>query len=101
VPITLLLIVAVTIPALALWLRRRGGHEMPAWLARLRPLRSIVVAVGEAPAHLIRDRGLLLRVTLANAAVFVCDALTLACCLAATGAGLHPERAFIAFMMAS
>jgi uncharacterized protein (TIRG00374 family) len=101
VPVTLLLVIAIAIPCLALWLRWRGSKATHGALARIRPLQSIIGALGEARPDLLRDRHLLVRVALANAAVFVCDAMTLTFCLAATGYGLHPERAFIAFMMAS
>ncbi len=47
---------------LALWLRRRGSRPLSPALERVPVVRSLLRIVGEAPAGLIVDRGLILRV---------------------------------------
>lgn len=99
--VTVFILVAVSIPALALWLRHRGRHPLPAWVERLVPLRKLIEAIGDTPAELLGDRKLLARVSLFNALVFVADAATLAACLRAVGQPLSPGAAFVGFLAAS
>lgn len=99
--VTTFLLVALAIPALALWLRHRGSKPLPAWVEGIRPVRALLDVVGEAPAELVSDRRLLLVVTAFSALVFLADAATMAACLAALGQPLAPATAFIALMMAS
>lgn len=99
--VTTFLLVALAIPALALWLRRRGSQPLPTWVESLRPIRALIEIIGEAPAKLVSDRRLLLSVTGFNATVFLADAATLAACLCALGQPLMPGTAFIALMTAS
>lgn len=99
--VTSFLLVALAIPLLALWLRRRGSQPLPAWVEGMRPIRALLDVVGEAPEQLVSNRRLLLVVTAFNALVFLADAATLAACLTALGQPLLPGTAFIALMMAS
>jgi uncharacterized protein (TIRG00374 family) len=99
--VTIFLVVAVTIPALALWLRRRGGRPLPKPLEKIGPLRKLLEIVGEAPSDLINNRQLLAEVTLFNGLIFLIDAATLSVCLLAIGQGFHPAAALIALVMAS
>jgi uncharacterized protein (TIRG00374 family) len=61
----------------------------------------LVSVIGEAPAELVNDHPMLLRVTLLNGAVFLADALTLYACLLALGQNAPLATALIAFIMAS
>lgn len=99
--VTSFLLVALAIPALALWLRRRGSKPLPAWIERTAPLRSLLTAIGEAPKKLVADRGLILAVAGCNAFVFLADAGTLAICLHALGQPFAPGAAFVALIAAS
>lgn len=99
--VTTLLIVAVAVPALALWLRRRGSQPLPAAVERIGFIRKILAIVGEAPAALVRDRKLIAKATLCNAGIFLLDSMTLAVCLLALGRPLEPSTAFLAFMAGS
>ena len=99
--VTMFLIVALAVPALALWLRHRGSKPLPPWLERLGPVHRIVVIVGEAPADLVGDRRLLVLVSLLNGCVFLADSATLAACLLALGLPFEPATAFLALMAGS
>jgi uncharacterized membrane protein YbhN (UPF0104 family) len=95
------LLVAVAIPALALWLRRRGSRPLSSRVERLRPVRALLGVVGEAPGELVSDRRLIASVAGFNALVFLADAATLEVCLRALGQPLLPAASFIALMTAS
>ena len=99
--VTLFLAVAFAIPALALWLRRKGSAQLPTTIARFSPIRGMLKTVGEAPAHLVRDRRLVAGVAGMNLLVFLADAGTLLACLAALGHPAPPATALIALVMAS
>jgi uncharacterized protein (TIRG00374 family) len=99
--VTLFLCVATAIPALALWLRKRGSRPLPKRIERVAVVRSLVETVAQAPADLLRDRRLIVRVTLCNALIFLADAATLFCCLHALGQPASAGTAFIALIMAS
>ncbi|MEG8220533.1 lysylphosphatidylglycerol synthase transmembrane domain-containing protein [Sphingomonas sp. HH69] len=99
--VTTFLLVALAIPSLALWLRHRGSQPLSPRLERVGVVRNLLEIVGQAPAHLIGDRPLLLRVTGFNALVFLADAATLWACLDALGGPAGFGTAFIALIMAS
>jgi uncharacterized membrane protein YbhN (UPF0104 family) len=99
--VTTFLLVALTIPALALWLRARGSAPLPDWIEQIGVVRKLLQIMGEAPKQLVTDRLLILRVAGFNALVFLADAATLALCLHALGEPLRAGSAFIALMMAS
>lgn len=99
--VTTFLMVAITIPSLALWLRHRGSQPLPARIETIGPIRKLIKIVGEAPADLVRDRQLLGKVTLCSGLVFLADAATLAACLLAIGQPLELSTAFIALMSGS
>lgn len=75
--VTSFILVAIAIPALALWLRRRGSKPLPALVEHIRPIRQLLETVVEVPSYLIAERGLLTRATLFNVLVFAADVLTL------------------------
>ena len=99
--VTTFLIVAIAIPSLALWLRRRGSQPLPPRIEQIGPLQKLLQIVGEAPERLIRDKALVGKVTLFNGSVFLADAATLAACLLAVGEPLDLPTAFIALMAGS
>lgn len=99
--VTLFLSVAFAIPALALWLRKRGSRPLSPAIERIAPIRSLLASVAEAPAALLRDRALLMRVTGFNALLFLADAATLYACLHALGEAAAFSTALIALIMAS
>lgn len=99
--VTSFVLVAIAIPALALWLRRRGSKPLPAVVESVRPIRQLLETVAQAPAELIRDRGLFLRVMLLNALVFAADVLTLYTCLRALGTEVSLSTALIAYILAA
>jgi uncharacterized protein (TIRG00374 family) len=99
--VTLFLLVATAIPALALWLRRRGHEVLPGWLDRVGPLHRVLDVMAQAPRDLLRRPSLILTVTLCNGLIFLLDSATLVVCLLALGEGAHPAAAFCALIMAS
>ncbi|WEK43211.1 MAG: lysylphosphatidylglycerol synthase transmembrane domain-containing protein [Candidatus Sphingomonas colombiensis] len=98
---TTFMLVALAIPALALRLRARGSRPLPPRLERISAVASLLRIIGETPAMVLSDRRLLARVALFNAAVFLCDAMTLTACLAALGGPVIPTSAFVALIAAS
>ena len=99
--ITSFVLVAIAIPSLALWLRARGSKPLPPAIEDIRPIRSLLQTVGQAPANLLRDRALLLRLTACNAAVFAADSATLYTCLRSLGIDPALATPLIAFILAS
>lgn len=99
--VTLFLCIAFAIPGLALWLRHRGSEPLPPSIERIGIVRSLLETVAQAPAALLRDRALLIRVTVCNALIFLADAGTFFACLHALGQTSTPGTAFIALLMAS
>jgi uncharacterized membrane protein YbhN (UPF0104 family) len=99
--VTLFFGIAIAIPALALWLRKRGSAPLPPRIERIGPVRGLLETVGQAPGALLRDRALLARVTGCNALIFLADAGTLFACLHALGQEASFGTAFIALIMAS
>ncbi len=99
--ITLFLVVTFAIPALALWLRRRGRRQLPDKIGRLDFIRKLLETVAQAPADLLRDPALVAAVTACNAMIFLADAGTLFACLHGLGQEVAFGTAFIALIMAS
>jgi uncharacterized membrane protein YbhN (UPF0104 family) len=99
--VTTFLLAAIAIPSLALWLRRRGSRPLSPALERVPVVRSLLRIVGEAPAELIADRRLILRVAGYNGLILLADAATLQVCLLALGQSASYGTAFIALMAAS
>ncbi|MEO8724146.1 MAG: lysylphosphatidylglycerol synthase transmembrane domain-containing protein [Sphingobium sp.] len=99
--VTTFLLVALAIPSLALWLRRRGSHPLSPFLEHLPVVRSLLHVVGEAPAKLLADKALILGVGGCNAAIFLVDAATLQACLFALGHPTSYSTVFIAMLGAS
>lgn len=98
---TSFLIVAVTVPGLALWLRARGSRPLPPWIERLQPIANLIHILSEAPSYLLGDGSLIVRVTWRNGLVFLLDSLTLLVCLRALGEAAPVPTCFIALIIAS
>ncbi len=92
---------AAAIPALALWLQRNGDDMLPRWAERIRALRELSEMIADAPSKLVRNRGLIARLTLLNGLAFALDALTMQWCLFAIGVNAPFAAAFAGFIMAS
>ena len=99
--VTSFILVAIAIPALALWLRKRGSRPLPSMVERIRPISQLLQTMSEAPTLLVGNRRLLLRVTLFNGLIFAADTLTLYACMRALGVELPISTALIAFTLAS
>jgi uncharacterized protein (TIRG00374 family) len=99
--VTAFLLVALAIPSLALWLRRRGSRPLPSKVERLRLVSVLLRVVGEAPKHLIADHRLIAKVAALNGLVFLCDAATLQFCLLSLGQEASYATCFIALLTAS
>jgi len=95
------LMVAAGIPALTLWLHRRGRGKVPRWISCWSKAKHFFELVGEAPRELVRDPWLIATVTLLNLLVFIADAATMQACLLALGVHAPLSAGYVAFMMAS
>ena len=98
--VTAFLFVAFSIPSLALWLRHRGSEPLPSKLEHIAPVRMLLALMADAPATLVKNRRLILKVTGLNALIFVADSITLWVCLRAIGEHAPFTAAFIALVMA-
>jgi uncharacterized protein (TIRG00374 family) len=99
--IALFLVVSVAIPALSLWLQKRGESAIPKWLRKFGPVRELFEMIGEAPGKLIRNPRIITELSFLNGITFALDGLTLQFCLFALGVKAHFAAAFVAFIMAS
>jgi uncharacterized protein (TIRG00374 family) len=89
------------VPALALWLQRKGAEAIPRWLRRVRAVCELFEMIKEAPERLVRSERLIGKLTLLNIAVFALDGLTMQLCLFALGMRASFSAAFGAFILAS
>ncbi len=92
---------SVAVPALALWLQRKGAKAIPRWLRQIRTVCELFEMIKEAPTRLVRSSRLIGELTLLNCAVFALDGLTMHFCLYALGVHASFSAAFSAFIMAS
>jgi uncharacterized membrane protein YbhN (UPF0104 family) len=99
--VTTFVLVALAIPALALWLRRRGRKPLPPIVERLSAIRQLLQSMAAAPAGLLGNHSLLLEVMMWNGLVFAADTLTLYACLRGLGIELALPISLIAFILAS
>jgi uncharacterized protein (TIRG00374 family) len=92
---------SAAVPALALWLQRKGANAIPRWLRRIRAVCELFEMIKEAPARLVRSERLIGKLTLLNLAVFALDGLTMQLCLFALGFDASFSASFSAFIIAS
>lgn len=94
-------VVAVGLPAAALWLRRRS-KGLPDWLARRSSsLARLVAELSGAPTELLRHRGLMAKATALQLGVFLLDVVTLWVVFQAFGQPTAFWIAFAAFVTGS
>lgn len=92
---------SAAVPALALWLQRKGAEAIPRWLRRIRTVCELFEMIKEAPTSLVRSERLIAQCTLLNGAVFALDGLTMQFCLFALGVPVSFSASFSAFILAS
>ena len=95
------LALSAAVPALALWLHRKGAKAIPKWLRQIRTVCELFEMIKEAPTRLVRNTRLIGELTLLNCAVFALDGLTMQFCLFALGVPVQFGVAFGAFILAS
>jgi uncharacterized protein (TIRG00374 family) len=94
-------LVAVAIPASALFLRRWGKKDLPALLLRIPGLNGLLRAFGNAPGELLRNPALFMITTLLHGSIFLLDSATLWVMLQAVGQHVSFWVAFPSFVIAS
>jgi uncharacterized protein (TIRG00374 family) len=92
---------SAAVPALALWLQRKGAEAIPRWLRRIRTVCELFEMIKEAPTSLVRSERLIAQCTLLNGAVFALDGLTMQFSLFALGVPASFSASFSAFILAS
>jgi uncharacterized protein (TIRG00374 family) len=92
---------SAAVPALALWLQKKGAKAIPAWLRRIRAVCELFEMIKEAPTTLVRDLSLVAQLTALNGAVFALDGWTMQLSLFSLGIDAPFDAAFVAFIMAS
>jgi uncharacterized protein (TIRG00374 family) len=92
---------SAAVPALALWLHRKGARAIPGWLRQIRTVCELFEMIKEAPTRLVRSERLIGQLTLLNGAGFALDGATMQFCLYALGIHIHFSAAFSAFILAS
>ena len=95
------LALSAAVPALALWLQRKGAKAIPKWLRQIRTVCELFEMVKEAPTGLVRNLRLIGYLTLLNGSVFLLDGLTMQLCLYALGLYVPFSIVFSAFIIAS
>src|SRR6185437_10272936 len=76
---------SAAVPALALWLQKKGARAIPAWLRRVRAVCELFEMIKEAPKGIVGNTRLIAYLTALNGAVFALDGLTMQLCLFALG----------------
>ena len=92
---------AVGIPSLIIWLKRRKDKPLPGILARLPFSNFMVRVLGEVPTPILRDPVLILKNAFFEAGVFLLDAATFWMLLYSVGQTVSPTVPFIAYIAAS
>ena len=95
------LALSAAVPALALWLQRKGAKAIPRWLRQIRAVCELFEMIKEAPTGLVRNERLIAELTALNGAGFLLDGLTMLFCLFALGVDAPFSAAFSAFILAS
>ncbi|MEP9411000.1 MAG: flippase-like domain-containing protein [Candidatus Brocadia sp.] len=94
-------IVAVAIPAGALWLRRGKKRSLPGVLLRIPGITALLNALGDAPGYLLQNPELFIKTTLLQGTIFLLDAYTLNVMLYAIGQDASFLVVFPSFVVAS
>gem|GEM_PF-1410004 len=94
-------LVAVGIPAGALWLRSLGKKILPGFFLRIPGLSNLMEAIANAPRELLDNRKLMLATIFLYGSVFVLDSATLWVMLEAVGTHVAFWTVFPSFVLAS
>jgi len=94
-------LVAMAVPAVALWVQRRGTKPLPRLFLRVPLVGKLAQAYGKAPVHLLREPSLVARAILLQMAIFLLDAATLWAMLRSVGQEYSLLVAFPSFVVAS
>ncbi len=94
-------VVAVGIPAGALWLRSLGERRLPVSLRRIPGLSRFMSTIAHAPDHLLRNPGLVGASAVLQGLIFALDAATLWVLLKMVGVHVSYWLAFPSFLLAS
>lgn len=94
-------LVAVAIPAGALFLQRWGKKDLPAFLLHIPGLNGLFRAFGNDPGALLRNPVLFMITTLLHSSIFLLDSATLWVMLQAVGQHVSFWVAFPSFVIAS
>jgi uncharacterized membrane protein YbhN (UPF0104 family) len=92
---------AIGIPAAVIWYRESLAPRLPASIARLPAIGSLINAVGTAPTELLHDRRLFRRALALQLTEILFDSGTLFVMLIAIGAFAAPSAVFGSFVIAS
>jgi uncharacterized protein (TIRG00374 family) len=98
---SLFAVLAIGIPSLIVWIKRRSDRSLPKILQRIPFSNFLVQIVREVPSELLRDPVLIFKNSCFEAGVFLLDALTLWVILLSTGQTVHPMVPFTVFIAAS
>ncbi|MEZ5543483.1 MAG: lysylphosphatidylglycerol synthase transmembrane domain-containing protein [Pseudomonadota bacterium] len=101
VAVVVFVLVAVGIPAGALWLRSLARRELPVQLLRIPGLGKLMDAIAQAPDELLRSPALVAAALLCHGAVFLLDAATLQVMLQVVGMPATLQLVFPCFMLAA
>ena len=101
VAVVVFALVAVGIPAGALWLQNVARQKLPASLLWVPGLGKLMEAIASAPRGLLRNRALLVATTLCHGSVFVLDAATLWVMLQVVGNPVSFWIVFPSFVLAA
>ena len=96
-----LAVLAIGIPTLIVWLKRRSSRPLPRIFQRLHFSDFLMRVISEVPSGILRDPVLLLKNTFFEAGVFLLDVLTLWVVLFSIGHTVPVSVPFICFIAAS
>jgi len=94
-------LVALGIPAVVLWVRRRGAGRLPPRLLHFPASATLLHALAEAPLEVLRSPVPLAATVLLQLAVFLLDSATLWVMFSAVGQPIPLATAVAGFMMGS
>lgn len=94
-------LVAVAIPAGAIWFQSHGKRLLPGMVSRIPGLKPILQALSQTSGELVHDRTLLIVATALHGSVFLLDSLTLWVMLQAIGQSVSFWVVLPSFIMAS
>jgi len=94
-------VLAIGIPGLIVWLRRRGQKPLPRFFARFPFSDFMLKIISEVPSGILRDPVLILKNAFFEAGVFLLDAATFWVLLLSVGQSVSPVVPFTAYITAA